>query len=410
MAYEFIDNYVRTPGVSDEYGGGIDGLIVNDRIMDLGLKRPYIDEKGRRCVDLMTGKHVPVLNDDGKPVRNAAGNPLMQPERRKMLQAELIANGVFDPVWNATTLRIDEWREMDRAVLMEVRAELRAWSDLSAASSYPGFNAYGKSLLEWETTDDVGHAAVDMHGETDDITSSNLFQREAVPLPITHSGFRLFKRQLAISRNSGTPFDTSLAEQCGRRVAETVEKTLTGTETGITYGTAADYSNSPRVWGYTNYTDRVTSVSITTPTGSNPDTTVADVLNMRQALYDLNFRGPFMLYHSPDWAEFLDNDYFVLTTSGATAPTQTLRDRIRAIEGISDVRQLDYMPTTNAFTLVLVQLGGGFVQAVNGVSPTTIQWESRGGEQIDFRVWCIMVPRFRSTKSAKTPIVHAYGA
>lgn len=408
MSYEFIDNHVPTKG--DDYGGGISGLIVNDRVMDLGMKRPYIDEKGRRCVDLLTGKTTPVLNEKGKPVLNAAGNPLRQPERRKMFQAELMANGMYDPVWNATSLRIDEWREMDRAVLEEVRQELRAWSDLSSRSPYPGFNAYAKKVLEWETMDDVGHAVVDMYGEGDSITDRNEFQAEGVPLPITHSGFRVFRRELAISRAGGTPFDVSGPQQCARRVAETIEKTLTGTETGLAYGTDARYSNAPRVWGYTNYTDRVTSVSLTTPTGSNPDATVADVLEMRQALYDLNFRGPFMLYCSPDWAEYLDNDYFVLTTSGATAPSQTLRERIKALPDVEDVRQLDYMPTTNPFTMVMAQLDGRYVQAVNGVSPTTIQWESRGGEQIDFRVWCIMVPRFRSTKSGKTPVLHAYAA
>ena len=274
-----------------------------------------------------------------------------------------------------------------------------------ATSPYGGFDGMSKTILEHETMSDPGEAMVDMDGVTEGRVDEPRYQLEGLPLPITHSSFWFGKRRLAVSRNTGTPLDTTMAEACGRRVAEMVEKTLIGTVTGLTFGTAANYSNSPRVWGYTNFIDRNTKTDLTTPTGSNPNATVADVLAMRDSLYDDNFFGPYMLYHSTDWDQYLDNDYYVLTTSGATAPTKTLRNRLREIEGIQDVRRLDFL--TNTFTLLLVQMTSDVVQAVNGMDISTIQWETQGGMKLHFKVMCIHVPRIRSDYDGRCGILHA---
>jgi hypothetical protein len=113
-------------------------------------------------------------------------------------------------------------------------------------------------------------------------------------------------------------------------------------------------------------------------------------------------------------------------TGGATAgvTTQTLRDRLRAIGDVADVRRLDFLfssiapwsapPTgTNIFGVVpgpgpenvvqgypfvmlLVQMTPDVAQAINGMDITTIQWETLGGMQINFKVMAIQVPRLRS--------------
>jgi hypothetical protein len=118
-----------------------------------------------------------------------------------------------------------------------------------------------------------------------------------------------------------------------------------------------------------------------------------------------------MLYHSTDYDTYLDNDYYDITTSGAVAPTQTLRERIKKIEGITDVRRLDLLD--NTFTLILVQMTSDVCRAVNGMDITTLQWESHGGMRINFKVMAIQVPDIRaqyvgtSTSTRKVGIVHA---
>ena len=367
---------------------------------DPGYMRPYFDYDGTPKVTVNAGRKL-VVNQE-------TGVARYEPTFEEVALKDLHDSGIFNPVWNATSLRKDEWIRLDTIVLEAARSRLRAWSDLMAASPYGGFDGMSKTLLEHETQDDPGEALVDMDGLTESRSDEPRWQLEGVPLPITHSGFWFGKRRLAVSRNTGQPLDTNMAEKAGRRVAEMVEKTLIGEATGITFGTAANYSNSPRVWGYTNYTDRITKTDLTTPTGTNPADTLADVLAMRDLLYAANFYGPFMLYHSNDWDQFMDNDYYTLSTTGATTPSSTLRNRLRAIEGIQDVRRLDFLTSTNnPYTLIMVQMTSDVAQAVNGMDITTVQWETMGGMKLHFKVMAIHVPRLRSDYNGNCGICHA---
>jgi len=45
-------------------------------------------------------------------------------------------------------------------------------------------------------------------------------------------------------------------------------------------------------------------------------------------------------------------------------------------------------------------------RAIIGMDFTTLQWESRGGMQKNFKVMAIMVPNLRSTNSGKCGILH----
>jgi hypothetical protein len=164
-------------------------------------------------------------------------------------------------------------------------------------------------------------------------------------------------------------------------------------------------SHPSTVRGYTNYDHINTKADLTAPTagGWHPGTTLANVLTMRDTLYNDRFYGPFMLYHSTDWDAYLDNDYYALATSGMTAPSQTLRNRIRAIEGIQDVRRLDFL--TDTFTLLMVQMTPDVARAVIGMDITTVQWESQGGMRLNFKVMAIMVPQIRSDYSDRCGII-----
>lgn len=353
---------------------------------DPGLLRPYIDSRGQKCVTVNTWRYKP----DGSPIYE------------KRLVAEMINNGVSNPVFNATSLRKNEWIEIDSVVLRAARQRLRAWSDLAAANSYGGFNGMSKTILEHETMSDPGEAIVDMDGLTEGRGDAPRYQLEGLPLPITHSDFWFSSRRLAASRTSGTPLDTTMAEAAGRRVAEMIEKTLIGVETGMTYGTSSTYGRASTVYGYTNFPDRITKTDLTIPTGSNPEAVVQDILEMRDLLYAQGFFGPFMLYHSTPYDIFLDNDYF---RTGGTAANTTLRARIESIDGISGVRRLDYL--TSGYVLIMVQMTSDVARAVNGMDITTVQWESVGGMRLNFKVMAIQVPQLRADFNGNSGILHA---
>lgn len=382
---------------------------------DAGLMRPYFDSRGRPSVSMFTGKSETRKGPDGSPICNAHGDPVQHPVYRQELIANLRARGVDNPVWNATSLRRLEWEMIDRAVIRASRDRLRAWADISAANTYGGFNGMSKSYLVRETMTDVGEALVDMDGLTESRGDSPLFTPDALPLPITHSGFHLSSRTLAESRNTGTPLDTTLAENCGRRVAETIEKMTIGTMdlSAFVGGSSTDFTNRG-IYGFATHPDRITKTDLTSVSSITHGTTEPavkdDVLEMIALAYAQKFYGPFVLYYSTQYDTIMEEDYFVMTTSGAAAPTKTVRQRLMEIQGIQDVRRLDLL--TSAQTLLLVQMTGDTVRAVNGMDITTLQWESKGGMQLNFKVLCIQVPDIRSQfvgtsqTSRKAGIVH----
>lgn len=360
---------------------------------DPGLLRPYIDDAGRKCVTVNTGR---------REFNKETGR--YHPVYEKRTLRELEDMDIDIPVRNAASLRKDEWIELDNVIIRAARARLRAWSDLASANSFGGFDGMSRTILEHETMSDPGEALVDMDGLTEGRADSPKFQLEGLPLPITHADFWFSSRRLSISRNTGTPLDTVMGEAAGRRIAETIERTVIGVTTGLTYGRAADYGRAPTVYGYRNFPDRITKTDLTAPTGSNPEVTVAEVLEMRELAYAANYFGPFMLYHSTDWDQYLDNDYARL---GGNNASMTLRDRLKKIDGISDVRRLDFLPGASyPFEMILVQMTSDVARAVSGMDITTIQWDAVGGMRKNFKVMAIMVPQLRADFNGNTGIVH----
>ena len=365
-----------------------------------GMLRPFINNQGHRCVTIQTGR----------TVRNDKGIEL--PERKTVLVSRLMERGIYSPVFNATTLRKDAWIQLDQAIVRAARERLRAYADLEASNSFGGFDAMAKATLEYEAMNDPGEAMVDMDAIAAGRSDAPLFKLRSLPLPITHSDFWFSARRLAISRNSSTPLDTVMAEAAGRRVAEAIERTVIfgsgANGFGLTYGSvtsgpnAHDSALTSTVYGYTDFPYRNTKTNLATPTGSNPEATVADILSMRNTLYADKMYGPYMIYHSTDWDQYLDNDYARL---GGNNASMTLRDRLRKIEGVLDVRRLDFL--TSTFTLIMVQMTSQVARAINGMDITTVQWEGRGGMQVNFKVMAIKVPHIQADYSGNCGILHA---
>jgi hypothetical protein len=346
--------------------------------MDVALLRPYYETEG--------------------PMR---GRKLVANSQGRVLTA------------NAATLRKDEWAMFDNVVIKAARERLNAWNDLGTLSgTFGGFNGMASMVLEHETMSDPGEAQVSFDGLVQGPNDAPEFQLEGLPLPITHVDFFFSSRRLAISRKMGTPIDSSMAEAAGRRVAEAVEKTTIGSQVGAILdpkNATSIYGRSVKVFGYTNFPDRLVKDDFSDPSdnGWDPAATLDDVLDAVESLRENKFYGPFMLYHSPAWSRYLDADYYRLESSGAVAPTKTLRNRLREIEDIRDVKRLDlFTDTTNPFQFIFVQMTTDVARAVNGMNMTTVQWETVGGMRLNFKVMCIHVPQLRSDHYGNCGLLH----
>jgi uncharacterized linocin/CFP29 family protein len=295
-----------------------------------------------------------------------------------------------------TTLRKDDWSILDDAIVKAALPRLKAVADIRGAGlTFNIPNGMGKGVLQTETQSDINDAIVSMDGLREGAADRPVFELTNLPLPIIHKDFDYSARQIAFSRNGGSPLDTTTAELAARKVAETAEKLLLGTYGSYAFGGGT-------IYGFTNYPSRLTK-TMTAPTavGWTAATTVNEVLEMRLQAQQARHYGPYMLYCSLAWDVYMDDDY------SASKGDNTLRDRLKMIDGIQDVRTLDYLDTAGtSYVMVLVQMTTDVVREVIGMDITTVQWESKGGLQLNFKVMAILVPQLRADQNSNTGIVH----
>jgi uncharacterized linocin/CFP29 family protein len=334
-------------------------LLEND--FNIHCLRPFIGNDGRNYISVMNAKG----ELEAKPVNNVT-----------------------------TTLRKDDWIQLDDAIVKAAKPRLKAVADLRGAGlTYSIPNGMAKTVLQTETQSDIDPAIVSMDGLREGANDRPVFELTNLPLPIIHKDFSYSARQLAASRNGGSPLDTTHAELAARRVAEEAEKMLLGVST-----VADQYAYaSGTIYGYTDFPSRLTR-TITAPTASGwtGTTFLQDVMAMVQQSKNAFHYGPFMLYVASAWDQYLDDDF-------KAASDKTIRNRVKELNDIQDIRTLDYL---TGFDVILVQMTTDVIREVIGMDVTTVQWESKGGMQLNFKVMAILVPQLRADQNSNTGIVH----
>jgi Family of unknown function (DUF6260) len=295
------------------------------------------------------------------------------------------------------TLRKDAWIAMDEAILKAAQPRLRFVADLRAAGlTYTIPNGMGKMTLQYERMSDINDADISMDPIRFGADDRPHFDLQNLPLPVIHKDFQFSARQIQASRDSGTPLDTTMAEMCGRKVAEGVEKFALGlfSPASYTYGRG---TNQGTVYGATNFPYRITK-TLTAPTSSGwtGSTLRTEVSNMKQLSQNKYHYGPWVLYFSTAWDEYLDDDF-------KTNSDKTVRQRILELDGISDIRTLDYL---TGYDCLLVEMTSEVIRLVIGLEIQTLQWDTIGGMLKNFKVLTIMVPQLRADINDNTGIVH----
>lgn len=353
--------------ILDGVGSGdvADRLIESN--MDPNALRPWRDKKGRKWVSLVNG---------------------FDPKTGKPNWKHYVTN--------AATLTKEAWLQIDTAIIRAARPQLKVWGDLvNEGLTFTVPDGMGTTVIQHQTMTDAGQATFSMDGLRQTYRDRPQFDLTGIPLPIVHADFSFSAREISVSRRSGVPLDTAMAEQETRKVMEGVEKLTIGTLGSYSYG---GYS----IFGLTNYTYRQTKVlTLPTAAGWTPDVTYNEVLDMIQAMQDVFFNGPYAIYYSPGWTKYFDTDY------SAAYPGFTLRRKLEGVGDVRYVRKADYL--TN-YQIVIVQLTSDVIQAVTGMRLTTVQWDSHGGLQKNFKVMAIMVPRIRRNSDNNTGISHGTAA
>lgn len=350
--------------------GDVAGKFQSSGRLDIGSYKPFIGSDGRAYVTVYKG---------GDPSKKESY--------------------ITRPINTNATLRRDEWKQLDEALVAAKRYRLGGIEDLRANGLvYNLGNAMGTTVLEWHDVSDNMEAILTMDGVTRSPNDRPKFQTNYLPIPILHVDYEINARELEASRKLGNPLDTTMAEMAARRINEKLENMLF-TDVTYAYGTADDRSRN-KIYGYLNHPDRNT-VSMGTAWDASATTgaNIVDDVNkkMKQALIDARHYGPYMIYIPTNYETTLDDDY------DATTPGTTIRERIMKIGGIKGIKVIDSLPADN---VLMVQMTPDVVRLINGFDLTNVEWGTEGGMLTKYKVMSIQVPQIRSDQNGRSGICH----
>jgi len=353
--------------------GTVAHFLQNNGRMDLGRMRPFIDDK--------TGIPYMTVYRGGDP-------------KDKLSWATIQAN--------TGTLRRDEWKQLDAALLECSRYRLGGVQDLiDAGLTFNLGNAMGTTVLEWHDVNDPGEAVLTMDGKTRGPNDRPVYQTNYLPIPIIHMDYEINARELAASRNLGNPLDTTMAERAGRRILEKLE-TMLFTDTTFAFGATDDRVRN-KIYSYVNHPDR-NQVAFTSVPGHHWNDSVTSgkdivdcVLALIQTAISAYHYGPYRLYIPTAYQTVIDGDYDVVS------PGITIRERIKKIDGITGIKVVDKLTADN---VLLVQMTPDVVRLVRGMGLQNVEWSSEGGMVTNYKVMTIQVPQIRSDQNGRSGIVH----
>ncbi|MHA1828886.1 MAG: major capsid protein [Candidatus Heimdallarchaeaceae archaeon] len=291
------------------------------------------------------------------------------------------------------TLRKDEWKQYDDAVLQAATERVVGVSDLiSRGLTYNIGDGLGTTVLEYENVSDMNDATMDMAAEANGTEDRANYEIAYLPLPIVHKSFRINARALASSRSRGIPLDTTQATICTRKVMEYVETVLfTGSST-YTFGGGT-------IYGFTDHPRRNTG-SLTGAWSSTSavsgENIVNDVLNMTQSSISARHYGPWVLYVPTGYQSALEDDF-------KSNSDLTVRERILKIDGIQDVKIADKLTANN---VILAQMTPDVVRMVVGMPVRVVEWQTMGNMIFHYKVMTIMVPQVRADQNNRCGITH----
>jgi len=332
--------------------GAIATMLLNSKKLDVGRLRPF-EYDGRSYVSIYKG-HGDIKDEKFYDVIQVNAN---------------------------STLRREEWMQLDKALLDISRSRLGGVEDLvSKGLTYNLGNAMATTVLEYHDISDSMEAELSMDGVTRGNADRPEYGSTFLPIPIIHVDFDINARALAASRNMGNPLDTTMVEQAGRKVKEKLEAMLfTDTSYAAFGGTIYSYLNAPKrntVTSSTVWDDSATGAQI-----------LSDVQKMKKASIAAKHYGPWQLYIPTEYETRIDEDYSTLY------PGVTIRDRIMKLNNIMGIKIVD---TLTDGKVVMVQMTSDVVRLVNGMAMQTVQWKTEGDMVIKFKVMAIQVPQIRN--------------
>jgi uncharacterized linocin/CFP29 family protein len=292
------------------------------------------------------------------------------------------------------TLRKDEWRQIDDAVVEETQIRLRGVANLFNAGLTIGVpNALGKTVFQWEDMSDMQPAVVSLDGLARADDDRVEYAINSLPLPIIHKDFNLGIRTLEASRTRGEALDTTQGRVSSRLVSEQIESLLYN-----------GYSNTflgSNIYGLLTHPNRNTDTfggagAWSTAGAATGEDILTDVQAGMEALEAAGFYGPYWLDVPTGVGIYLSKDF-------KANSDKTTRQRLLEIDELERITVCDQLPADN---IVMYQPTLDVVAMLDGEPVQTVQWDQYGGFKVAFKVMAIQIPLVRATQSGDSGVWH----
>lgn len=289
-------------------------------------------------------------------------------------------------------LREEDWEDIDAAVIRESRGVLSGVADLRSRGLIHNLGSIGVLISQYETLSEFSEATEAMSPLSESERDKGNFALVGVPVPVVFKDFDVDMRQAAArDRGEGESLDTTYAELATRKVAEKLEDALFNGGTITLNGNTAA--------GYTSHADRNTfTITTAWDAVTDNDEIVNDVLALKQANVDDDYRDQFILYIPGNYETVMDEDLDSSSGSG-----ETVRERILRVQGIQDIQTSLALADDN---VILVSLRSDVVDWAEAQDITPTQWDIQGGLGSRFKVMAVAAPRVKSTQGNKSGVAH----
>lgn len=298
-----------------------------------------------------------------------------------------------------STLRKDEWEELDRRVVQASVPPLVILNYLVNRGLTRPLGSLGTLVAQYNRVSEMTAATANLRGHSGvekDLIDTALV---GVPVPIIFKEYEIDERLLLSSRRMGDGLDVTNAAAAARVVAEKKEDLLINGDTSINL-------NGATIYGLLNHPNRNTDTATNYGGGDwgtigNVTLTIAGAISALQAD---GYYGPYAVWASPIQFNQASLVYFT-DGSGDTARDRVLR--MPMVESFEQSPQLpDGVVVVLALTSEVVEIA-----TVPGYFPmTNVEWTS--GDQFlnGYKVMSAMTPIVKADYSGKSGIVHVTGA
>ena len=287
------------------------------------------------------------------------------------------------------TLRHEEWKVYDDALIQVTRTRLNLVKDLMAKGLTRPLGGIGDILAMYEQVSDMTKANVSMDARTRDNKDRLTFDQVGVPIPVFHKEWEMGHRQLESSRSRGASLDVTSIEIAGRIVLDEIEN-------HIVNGVANLSVSGNKLYGYVTHPNRNTYTLQANWAADSGKAIRNDLLAMVQILRDEHYTGPFTVYVGSSYSSHLQTDY------SDNKGDNSIMDALETIREIEKVEIADHLAPDE---IVVIQLTSDVVDLALAVDLQTIQWSVQP-MSTDFMTYAMMAVRVKTEKNGRCGICH----